>query len=357
MRPSNPVRLLLAATLLVASFSPATAQFLQNPDFSGATTAPWVAGQNVFLGAPPAWNRFESIAVPETITINANSVTFFSADDGASDLLERYLLQEWSAVGGITPFKTGDVIRFRGRARATRTGANTSDMVVRASIRTLGYINNLSFQLKSEYSAHAPIGSAWADFDISITFPDLRQDDSLQRVAMGFEITGAYDGVALDTATIEFQNLVGTVTSVGGPSTFLGYTVIDGATDLVNTGDWMGFLAVDSAPFVYSYRLGAWMSIDETQDSSAGVWAYIYKPAGTGTGNAKPGFLGYPIVNGSPKTVDTGAWMGVLAVDNAPFIYSNLLGGRMYIDETQDSTTGVWAYIVRDDPLVAAAQP
>lgn len=216
MRFAPLLKFLPAAAWSILSASPVLAQLLQNGDFSGETTAPWTAGQNVFLGTPAVWNRFEEIPVAETITVNADSVTFSSADDGASDRLERFLLQEWSAVAGITAFEAGDVLRFTGRARATRTGANTGDMVVRASIRTLGWINNLSFQLKPEYSAHAPIGSDWTEFDLTITFPDLSQDDSLQRVAMGFEITGAYDGIALDTATIEFQNVEGRIDGDGG---------------------------------------------------------------------------------------------------------------------------------------------
>lgn len=323
-----------AFTMTLAGVTTAAAQFLQNADFKGATTAPWTAGQNVFLGAPPTWNRFESIPVADTITVNADSVTFFSADDNASDLLERFLLQEWSAVAGFTPFKTGDVIRFKGRARATRTGRNTSDMIVRASIRTLGYINNLSFQLKGEYTAHANIGSDWTEFDLSITFPNLRDDDSLQRVAMGFEITGAYDGVALDTGTIEFQNLQGTVTSVGGPTKFLGFDILAGTPKTINTGDWMGFLAVDNAPFVYSYRLQRWLYLDDTQTNTEGVWTYIFRGA-----------------------TETSGWLSDLNFAQSPFVFSTGMDRWLYIDGTQNTTNGAWAYVLRDPAAASTAAP
>jgi hypothetical protein len=278
-----------ASVLAVASTSVLTANtpLLTNTSFDGYDG--WIASSNLFVGG--AWQANVGTysgaeapyQFPEVLTPTGDGFTFSFYDDNASDMLENYLFQEFGAgpLESSTPtvFATGDVIVFKGSASATRSGADTSDMKVRAFIKTLGY-NELGweFQTKEAYTAFHDIGSTLEPFELSVTYPDLEVDDSLQVIQLGFEITGSFDGTAMDTGTIYFENIEGYIE--GGatePTLWAGYEV--DALGWINTEGWMGYLNVTAAPWVWSATLAKYLYMPEANVSESGAWVYAPAPA------------------------------------------------------------------------------
>jgi hypothetical protein len=246
----------------------------------------WIFGSNrfqpkttwlAFVTAPDAYAYEDRLSVD-----GGGEYTFNNWDDGVADKIESFMFNEFGAgpVGSGTDsiFATGDVIRFKGTARATRTGPDTNDMIVRAFIKTLGY-NELgwAFQTKPEYSAFHDIGVADEAFDLSITFPDLAVDDSLQVIQLGFEITGEFNlgDSALDAGTITFSGIEGYVEGTGG-ATWAGYDVDE--LGWADTTPWLGFVNVVGDPWIWSASLNNWMYLPEDSVSESGAWIYIIAP-------------------------------------------------------------------------------
>jgi hypothetical protein len=61
--------------------------------------------------------------------------------------------------------------------------------------------------------------------------------------------------------------------SGGGDGSYAGFDLIDGT--FVDTGDWMGFLYVADAPWLFSYSLNAWVFMDEPAADAPGAWVYV----------------------------------------------------------------------------------
>jgi hypothetical protein len=276
---------------LAALFASAALAFSNTPLLVDTTnftsSSKWIGGSNKFGGGGATWLEFVgtlsgAYTLESRVATSGSGFIFSSWDDGTSDKLENFLFQEWGAgpAGSPTPsqFTTGDVIVFKGSARATRVGANTSDMIVRAFIKMLGY-NELgwAFQTKPAKTVFHNIGSALEPFELSITFPDLIVDDSFQVLQIGFEITNSYDAAAnsMDSGTIYFENLQGYIegTTVE-PTLWNGYEVTD--TGHVDTGAFMGVLFVTEAPWVYVHDLNKWVYLP-AQDVAAGAWINLMK--------------------------------------------------------------------------------
>lgn len=251
---------------------------LTNADFSDGAD-PWIAGSNLFGGNGAIWREFRILDTEERITRGSGSVTFNSYDDGESDVVESFLFQEFTAGPSTSPwptvFSTDDAIVFRGTARATQTGTNT---VVRAFIKTLGY-NDLGweFQTKDEYSQFFPLTAADQDFELSITYPDLEVDDSLQVIQIGFEITTRFAGGDMGTGTITFSNLQAFVEGDDEPEPqmWLGYEM--DASGWVDTGDFLGSVWAGAAPWIWSLSLQKWMYLPATEPSEGGEWVHLMK--------------------------------------------------------------------------------
>jgi hypothetical protein len=131
-----------------------------------------------------------------------------------SDTVETFLYQEFDAgpENSLWPsnFEPGDVIVFKGLASANRSGADTSDIIIRAFIKTLGYnLAGWEYQLKEKYSAFASIGPNEEPFELSIVYPGAQVDSTFQVIQLGFEITTSFDGTSMDSGTIVFSNLEG----------------------------------------------------------------------------------------------------------------------------------------------------
>jgi hypothetical protein len=270
---------MIAMGLFVGSTAFANTPLLTNTDFSNGFEG-WTAGSNKFLGG--VWQEFvlapDAYPYEDRVKPTGDGFTFYSWDDGESDTLENYLFQEFRAGPpgpfGNELFETGDVIVFKGLASATRSGTDTSDMVVRAFIKTLGYVNNIEFQIKEEYSDFQPITSELTPFELTVTFPDLAVDDSLQVLQLGFEITNSYDGAAMDSGTIYFENLEGYIEG-GDVPTWAGFNVDENGW--ANTESWLGWVNASQAPWIQILSLDNYGYIEESGVTDSGSWMYILK--------------------------------------------------------------------------------
>lgn len=278
----NTSRLIASAAMALASASVSLGNtpVLVNTSFDGFDG--WLANSNLFVGG--AWQQnVGTYSGPDgpyqftdLISPSGNGHVFTYWDDGKSDMIENFFIQEFGAgpAASSTPsvFAAGDVIVFKGSASATRVGADTTDMKTRAFIKVLGY-NELgwAFQVKEQYSAFHDIGAGLEPFELSITFPDLTVDDSLQILQIGFEITGSFDGTAMDTGTIYFENLEGYIQ--GESVTWAGYEV--DSLGWINTGNWMGYLNVTADPWIWVNSLGKYIYLPEGNVSTSGAWVYV----------------------------------------------------------------------------------
>lgn len=77
-----------------------------------------------------------------------------------------------------------------------------------------------------------------------------------------------YDTLAIDTTG---ENLS---TPTPGPAALWAGFSVD-ANGWVNTGDWLGYVNVDKAPWIYSDDLDNWMYIEEANVSSSGGWVFV----------------------------------------------------------------------------------
>ena len=267
---------LVSGTILFAAAANADTPLLENPDL--ASFEGWLAGSNVFLGGE--WQAFvtDAYTVDDRVDPQGEGHVFTSWDDGESDRIETFLFQEFLAgppdSDWPTEFETGDVIRFTGAASATRQGNDPSDMVVRAFIKTLGFNEQgWQFQLKPEYSDFHDIGSSEESFDLTVTYPDLAEDDSLQVIQIGLEITTEFDGTDMDSGSIFYKNLDAFVEGEEGP-TWLGFNVDE--EGFADTGDFMGFVNVINEPWIWNVNLSKWAYVPESTDpEGSGAWMFV----------------------------------------------------------------------------------
>ena len=270
----NKMITLAAMAFTTGSMALANTPLLVNTDFSSYDN--WIFGANRFQ---PVNTWLEFVTAPDAFSYESRvqsvdeGFVFKSWDDGIADKIETYIFQEYGAgpPASTTPtvFETGDVIVFNGSARAELTGANTNDVVVRAFIKVLGYNEqNWAFQIKPEYSAffNIPQQDIQQDFTLSIVFPDLAVDDSLQVVQIGLEATTVYDGTAMDSAEILFSNLEAYVE--GEEETWDGFPVQqDGWVDT----NYMGWVNIAAYPWIWSASLNTYIY----KDLGNGGWVYI----------------------------------------------------------------------------------
>lgn len=267
---------LVSGTILFAAAADADTPLLENPDMSSFEG--WLTGSNVFLGGE--WQAFvtDAYTVDDRVDPQGEGHVFTSWDDGESDRIETFLFQEFLAgppdSDWPTEFETGDVIRFTGAASATRQGNDPSDMVVRAFIKTLGFNEQgWQFQLKPQYSDFHDIGSSEESFDLTVTYPDLAEDDSLQVIQIGLEITTEFDGTDMDSGSIFYKNLDAFVEGEEGP-TWLGFNVDE--EGFADTGDFMGFVNVINEPWIWNVNLSKWAYVPESTDpEGSGAWMFV----------------------------------------------------------------------------------
>ncbi|MFO7724689.1 MAG: hypothetical protein R6V45_03985 [Oceanipulchritudo sp.] len=272
---NKKITTLAAISLSFGTLALANTPLLENTEFDGFDN--WIIGSNIFTGN--TWQAFvtapDAYPFEERVAPEGDGFVFNSWDDGVSDKIETFLFQEWGAGPAGSPtateFETGDVIVFRGSASATKS--DPSDVVARAFIKTLGFVNDLAFQLKDEYTVFFPLTEDLQDFELSLTFPDLEVDDSLQVIQIGFEITTSFDGTNMDSGEIFFKDLEGFIEGDGTGMEWLGMPMDEDGW--VNTGDWMGWVNAGDAPWVISATLDKYVFVDESSVTENGGWVYI----------------------------------------------------------------------------------
>jgi hypothetical protein len=52
----------------------------------------------------------------------------------------------------------------------------------------------------------------------------------------------------------------------------MGYSVTDGYAD---TGDWMGWVYVNEAPWIFNDSIQGWMYVDAAGSNEMGSWVYL----------------------------------------------------------------------------------
>jgi len=273
---------LVTASLAFATVASANTPVLTNTDFSNGYEG-WIAGSNLFVGGQ--WQAFvsapDAYSYESRISPQGDGFSFQSWDDEVSDMLENFLFQEFGAgpVGSPTAnqlFSTGDVIVFKGKASATVSGADTSDVVARAFIKMLGY-NELGweFQVKEPNSAFQPLTSELVEFELRVTFPDLVADDSFQVIQFGFEATTSYDtsAGAMDSATVYFEDIEAYIEGDG--PTWAGWSVDENGW--ANTEGWLGWVNVSAAPWIQILSFDGYGFVQESSVGDSGAWIYLLK--------------------------------------------------------------------------------
>lgn len=238
----------------------------------------WAMGANTFLGANyTGFALFEDFGV--YLETTGNGYTFNSWDDETSDRIEFFLYKEWdarpTALGNPNLiFEKDDKIVFKGSISGTRAGTDPSDMLVRVFIKTLGYVNNLAFQVQEQYSDFFDAETLLQPFELSVIFPDQEQDDSQQLLQIGFEITNEWDGSQMDSGTIFFENLEAYIEREStGPATWAGWPI--GEMGVVDTGDWLGMVNVTHSPWIWLYTTESYVFIDPDTLGMDGGWAFF----------------------------------------------------------------------------------
>jgi hypothetical protein len=273
-----------ALALLTGSMAFSDTPLITNPDFTPGFKDTWTLGGNIFPGGvwaayvtAPSTEHTNPLLWANQLVTTGSGHTMSSWDDGDSDRIELYLLNEHKAAPPTGDaaflrevFAPGDVIRFTGSGSATRVGANTSDMQTRVFIKTLGYGANGAFSVMPAYTVYKTLGSTVEPWDISITYPDDVTAEPFQVIQVGFEITNEYDGTAMDSGTIYFENIAAYIVGDAAP-TWNGYDVDENG--FVDTGDWMGMVNVAADPWIYVYDLVKYiyMPVDATE---SGAWMY-----------------------------------------------------------------------------------
>lgn len=135
-----------------------------------------------------------------------------------------------------------------------------------------------------------------------------------------------------------------------------GRTVVDSFTTPGNKDTWVtvdGFFMADLARVDQSELLNTGIHVFSTQEGKgfvsgeAGLYYVddVLVKVSQGEIIETETWAGYE-VDADTGNVDTGAWLGVLHVTHAPFVYSFDLGSFLYIDETTISgDSGAWVYI------------
>ncbi|MCD8481189.1 MAG: hypothetical protein LR015_00020 [Verrucomicrobia bacterium] len=81
------------------------------------------------------------------------------------------------------------------------------------------------------------------------------------------------EGHTYSVSVADIQIAVASTGEGGGDNSWAGFPIVDGWVD---TGDWLGWLYVEYAPWIYSQILNNFLYIPE-EPSAHGVWAYALK--------------------------------------------------------------------------------
>lgn len=248
--------------LLASSYPGAdTSRILVNPRFE-AGSDPWIVHTNKlsaageWQGQVGSWGG--SYAVFDWVAQGDGGFRFTHYGVGDSPRAEHLLYQEWNAA--VAEITAGDVIRFRGRASLVGADEETS---ASAFIRILDFA-----YLPMPDSATLTLTGAPTNFSLEAVIPDI----AFNVMQVGFLINGPQS----PSAQVVFSDLEATINEVSSVSEWAGWPVTSGAEGqpLVNTGAWLGWLALLEADWHWSYGLNGWVYLPASQASATGGWLY-----------------------------------------------------------------------------------
>lgn len=249
--------------LLTSSYPGADPSLLfVNPQFESGSD-PWTVHTNK-LNAEGQWQSQEgswggAYAVFDWVSLESGEgVLFRQFDENDAPQAEHLLYQEWNSA--VAEMKSGDVIRFRGSASLSATDAATYG---EAFIRILDFA-----YLPMEYSATVELGSGTAAFALEAVIPE----EAFNVMQIGFLIKGPQT----DPATITFSDIVATINETPDSQTWAGWqmTYSEDNQPLVNTGAWLGWIALMDPSWQWSYGFNGWVYLPESLASSTGGWLY-----------------------------------------------------------------------------------
>lgn len=225
---------------------------LSNADFSEGFER-WVRAQVVFdaNGVEVGDTRFrdEELGLDSVV----DGVATFSSAGPRSGTVQSIVFQRtgiWDARAWpprTTQINPGDRVTFRGTASAS--GTAVAEAIIEAG---------------TEGSVSVPLGSESSEFFLTTV---LRKGD-ISRIRVGFQII-AESG---ESGSVTFSNLSA---SLEEAVSFANWTSEDG--EWIDTGDWLRWLSIADAPWIYSLLLNRWMYLPEENVSENGGWLYLLK--------------------------------------------------------------------------------
>ena len=246
------------APLLAGSFPGSDASILMiNNDFQFGEE-PWIVHTN-FLDAEGNWTGQVgswggSYSVFDYVETRLDgSVVFSSYTGGDAPRAEHLLYQEWNPLQ--IELLPGDVIRFRGKAAADLSDPG---MEATAFIRVLDF----GFQPMPE-TVEVTVPAEATEFSLETTLGE----EDINVLQAGVKITGPQ----AETGAVTFAGLETTLNE----ETWGKWPIPQ--PDLVDTGDWMGWLNIANEPFVWSYKLESWLYLQKDYISEGGGWTYVFR--------------------------------------------------------------------------------
>ena len=245
--------------LLAGSFPGSDETILMvNSDFA-IGEEPWIVHTNLldadgnWIGQVGSWGGSYSVFDYVEPALDGTAV-FTSYTEEDAPRAEHLLYQEWNPLQ--MDLLPGDVIRFRGTAAAA---LSDPDMEATAFIRVLDF----SFQPMAE-TVGIPVSAAESSFSLETTLGE----EDVNVVQAGLKITGPQE----KPGSITFSGLETTLNE----ERWGVWPVPE--PNLVDTGDWMGWLNIAEEPLVWSYRLESWLYLrEEYVTENGGGWAYVFR--------------------------------------------------------------------------------
>ena len=112
--------------------------------------------------------------------------------------------------------------------------------------------------------ADTMVGSPYNSYTIVL---DFMRVDSLAEAS---NVTGAMVANVTSTTTV-----IEAHADLAPPTSWAGYPIVNGG--YVDTANWLGWLEVSQAPWVWSNNLNGWMYLPEDHVTGSGSWMYITK--------------------------------------------------------------------------------
>lgn len=149
-----------------------------------------------------------------------------------------------------------------------------------------------------------------------------------------------YAVAAVDTAGNESALTAGrNVRTLDVPS-WAGIEIEDYGSMRVNTGQWMGHLWIEHAPWLWHEEFGSWVYAPDPGDVRQ-RWIYVHRDENL-PANDRAGWGGLDTIDGY---VYAGNWLGTNYVAHSPWLWNYPLTRWIYAPDPGPDAAGAWAFI------------